>query len=100
MGHRKHAKARRRAKLAARLTRRPKYSPPREPGLPPADLLGEIATALNQAEAEGIPVELAHGAVITDHGYVLRLDDVKGQRWRARTRMLSEFPPSAGPDDD
>lgn len=87
-----HRKARRAAKLAARLTRHPKYAPPRQPGLPPADLLSEIATALNQAEAEGIPVELAHGAVITDWGFVLRLDDVKGQRWQARTKMLAEFP--------
>jgi hypothetical protein len=37
-------------------------------------------------------VQLAHGAVITDWGYVLRLDEVKGQRWRARTRLLAEFP--------
>lgn len=78
---------------------RPRYAPPREPGLPPADLLSEIATALNAAEVEGIPVELAHGAVITDWGYVLRLDAVKGQRWQARTRMLAEFPAPA-PDGD
>ena len=88
----KRRKNRRRARLAARLTRRPRYSPPREPGLPPADLLGEIATALNQAEAEGITVQLAYGAVITDWGFVLRLDHVKGQRWQARTKMLAEFP--------
>ena len=87
-----HRKARRRAKLAARLALRPAYVPPRQPGLPPADLLSEIATALNQAEAEGIPLELAHGAVITDWGYVLRLGTVLGQRWQARTRMLAEFP--------
>lgn len=38
-------------------------------------------------------IELAHGAVITDWGYVLRVDSVKGQRWQARTRLLSEFSP-------
>ena len=96
-----HRKARRRAKLAARLALRPAYVPPRQPGLPPAALLSEIADALNQAEAEGIPVELAHGAVITDWGYVLRLDTVKGQRWQARTKLLTEFkPPPAEPGED
>lgn len=99
MGHRKRSKGRRRAKLAVRLARRPGYSPPREPGLPPSDLLGEIATAFNQAEVEGIPVQLAHGAVITDWGFVLRLDDVKGQRWQARTKLLTEFTPPSGDDD-
>ena len=98
MGHRKRRNARRAAKLAGRLMRRPKYTAPRTPGLPPADLLSEIAHALNAAEVEGIPVELAHGAVITDWGYVLRLDDVKGQRWQARTRMLAEFPVPPGDD--
>jgi hypothetical protein len=88
-------KRRARAKLAARLALRPAYVPPRQPGLPPAALLSEIADALNQAEVEGIPVELAHGAVISDWGYVLRLDSVKGQRWQARTRMLAEFPAPA-----
>jgi hypothetical protein len=94
-------KARRRAKLAARLARHRKYSPPKQPGLPPAALLSEIADALNQAEVEGITVELAHGAVCTDWGFVLRLDDVKGQRWQARTKLLTEFkPPPAEPGED
>jgi hypothetical protein len=97
MGHRK-GKARRRAKLAVRLARRPGHSPPKQPGLPPAELLSEIATALNQAEVEGMIIQLAHGAVITDWGYVLRLDTVKGQRWQARTRMLAEFPVPPGDD--
>lgn len=88
----RHKARRRRAKLAARLARRPRYSPPQEPGLPPAALLSEIAAALNQAEIEGMVIQLAHGAVIADWGYVLRLDDVKGQRWQARTRLLAEFP--------
>jgi len=99
VGHRKRRKARRAAKLAERLMRRPKYTAPRQPGLPPADLLSEIATALNAAEVEGIPVQLAHGAVITDWGFVLRLDEVKGQRWQARTKLLTEFKPPPGDED-
>jgi hypothetical protein len=91
-------KTNRRARLAARLAGRGQKPREREPGLPPADLLSEIAASLNQADVEGVTVELAHGAVITDYGYVLRLDDVPGQRWRARTRMLSEFAVTDGED--
>ncbi len=94
----KRHKTRRRAKLAALVMRHPKGFPAPGLGLPPASLLGEIAVALNAAEIEGATVQLAHGAVITDYGYVLRLDDVPGQRWQARTRLLAEFavPPGDG----
>jgi len=59
-------------------------------------LLSAVADALNACEKAGILVQLAHGATITDQGYVLAPFDEDpghvGQRWVARTRMLTEFP--------
>ena len=92
------SRKRRRAKLVKLLARR---KPPADaPDLPPGELLNDIAYAMNMAEVSGAPVELAHGAVITDYGYVFRLGDVYGQRWQARTRVLTEFTPAPGHDDD
>jgi len=54
----------------------------------PARLLGEVADALNACERAGIMVRLAHGTVVTGHGYVLAVGDPRlGARWQARTRL-------------
>ena len=94
MSHRKR-KARRLAKILAR-----RKTSPSQTMLPPGELLNDIAYVLNMAEVSGAPVELAHGAVLTDFGYVFRVGDVYGQRWAARTRVLTEFPPAPPGDDD
>lgn len=56
-----------------------------------ASLLGAVADALNACESAGISVKLAHGAVITESGYVFGVgpDDAP---WAVRTRMLTPFP--------
>ena len=66
-----------------------------------AGLLSAVADALNACEKAGILVQLAHGATITDQGYVIAPFDEDpghlGQRWVARTRMLTEFPGAQPP---
>jgi hypothetical protein len=55
---------------------------------------------LNAAEHAGIPVTLAHGAVITPAGYVLPVGR-NGDVWAARTRDLLDFrAPDSHTDDD
>ena len=56
-----------------------------------ASLLAAVADALNAAENAGMSVKLAHGAVITEHGYVFPVgpDDAP---WAVRTRALTPFP--------
>jgi hypothetical protein len=52
----------------------------------PARLLGVVADALNQCERAGLVIRLAHGTVVTGHGYVLAVGDSRlGARWQART---------------
>ena len=54
----------------------------------PAALLGQVADALNACERAGLVIRLAHGTVVTGHGYVLAVGDPRlGARWQARTRM-------------
>jgi len=65
------------------------------PGAP--ELLSAAADALNALDAAGIPVTLAHGAVITDVGYVFALGGEPGP-WRVRSRMLAPFPFTPGDD--
>lgn len=51
-------------------------------------LLAAVADALNACERAGIAVDPAHGAVLTDHGYVLPAGDTRlGSRWTVRTRI-------------
>jgi hypothetical protein len=81
-------------------------------GLPPdsalsraPELLAAVALALNRCEQAGLPVQVAHGAVITDAGYVLRIvlprePGFAGDQWQVRTRQLTEFPADCGDDDD
>ena len=84
-------------------------SPPVLPARPPdpaalacaPELLGAVAGALNECERAGIPVQLAHGAVITDAGYVFAVlgkhgVNFPGESWVVRTRMLTEFPAPPG----
>jgi hypothetical protein len=63
----------------------------------PADpdrLLGQVADALNACERAGVTIRLAHGSVVTGHGYVLAVGEPRlGSRWQARTRL----PAPAGP---
>lgn len=50
-------------------------------------LLAAVADALNACERAGIAVQLEHGAVLTDHGYVLPLGDPGiGCLWAARMK--------------
>lgn len=86
----------RRAKLVKILARRKPATA--DPRLPPGELLGDIAYAMNQAEVSGAAIELTHDAVITDYGYVFRLGDEYGERWQARTKVLTEFPVPPGDD--
>lgn len=57
-------------------------------------LLSSAAAALAALEAAGITVRLAHGAVITEAGYVFRI----GGQWAARALTLTEFPAGTGDD--
>lgn len=57
----------------------------------PARLLGDVASALNRLERDGIAVDVAHGAILTPCGYVLPLGDSRlGSRWTVRTRIAPE----------
>lgn len=69
------------------------------------DLLARVALALNDCERAGLMVQVAHGAVISDAGYVLRIvlphePGFGGECWQVRTRMLTEFPVPDGDDLD
>jgi hypothetical protein len=101
----KPAAGKRAAKIAA--------SPPVAPRRPVTqaeldrapELLGRVAAALNDCDRAGIITRLAHGAVITDAGYVFRVAEpnelpVAGETWVVRTRKLTEFPPPEGDDHD
>ena len=65
----------------------------------PAVLLAGVATALNACEEAGILVKLAHGSVITASGYVFPLGELPGERYEARTRMLTQFPVPESDED-
>jgi hypothetical protein len=64
-------------------------------------LLSCIAAALNAFEHAGYTAKLAHGAVLTDVGYVLPVFPDAGERWAVRTMALTEFPvlPDSGDED-
>jgi len=93
-GHRKDRRGRRLAKAvhAPLPDRRRNGAEP-----PSARLLQSVAGALNACEAAGIIVQLAHGAVITDEGYVFAVG-AAGGRWAARSRTLTGFPAADGDD--
>jgi hypothetical protein len=62
----------------------------------PGRLLGQVADALNACERAGLVVQLAHGTVVTGHGYVLPVGDPRlGARWQARTLL-----PAPGSSDE
>jgi hypothetical protein len=59
-------------------------------------LLGDVARALKACEDAKLAVSLAHGAVISEAGYVFKI----GHGWEVRTRNLTEFGiPSADRDE-
>jgi hypothetical protein len=70
-----------------------------------ARLLTAVADALNACEAAGILAGLAHGALISNQGYVLPIGGgdvpLAGERWVVRTKTMTEFPvpPSFGDED-
>jgi hypothetical protein len=89
-------------------TARAVYSPPPEyrrdgSGRVAPRLLTAVADALNACDKAGILVQLAHGAAITNEGYVLAVGDgnvpMMGNRWVARTRALTPFSDQADDDD-
>jgi hypothetical protein len=90
-GDRKHRR-KRPAKAVSRPGRSTSLSHPDT-----ASLLAAVADALNAVENAGIGVRLAHGAVITEHGYVFPVgpDDAP---WAVRTRTLTPFPVPEGED--
>jgi hypothetical protein len=67
-----------------------------------AQLLSNVATALNECEKAGILPILAHNAVITEWGYVLYLpgphEYTVGELWKVRTRDL--MPPPEPANDE
>ena len=64
------------------------------------DLLAAVAAALNACEGRRITVKLAHGAVLTNAGYVLPVYPEAGKRFAVRTMALTEFSVQAGSDDE
>jgi hypothetical protein len=62
-----------------------------------AQLLAQVAEALNECHKAGLKVKLKYGSVCTREGYVLSVDD----GWVARTLVYTEFePPNDGMDDE
>ena len=63
-------------------------------------LLSAVADALNACERVQITVKLAHGAVLTNAGYVLPVYPEAGERFTVRTMALTEFSVQAGSEDE
>lgn len=67
-------------------------------------LLSSLAASLNDLEAAGIRVQFAHGAVITDYGFVFgNPDDLLGRvRWESRDKVPHSggFPLSGSGEDE
>jgi hypothetical protein len=63
-------------------------------------LLSAVAAALNACERTRITVKLAHGAVLTNVGYVLAVFPEAGERFAVRTMALTEFPVQADSSDE
>lgn len=94
-------------KQAARLASAPPVTQaaPRPALARAPELLAGLASALNALEEAGLRVKFAHGAALTDAGFVFRLAlggerGPDGETWQARTRMLTEFPVPDGDDFD
>lgn len=62
-----------------------------------AALLERLARALDACGEAGVCVKLKHGAVYTEYGYVLPLDD---GRWVARSLTWDPLSPAGGDPDD
>jgi hypothetical protein len=63
-------------------------------------LLSAVADALNACERNRITVKLAHGAVLSNVGYILPVYPDAGERYAVRTMALTEFPVAGGEDED
>lgn len=61
-----------------------------------AQLLGQLAEALNECQRAGMRVRLKHDTVYTREGYVLAVSD----GWVARTLVYTEFEPVDEDNDD
>lgn len=62
-----------------------------------AQLLSQVADALNECHRAGLKVKLKYGSVCTREGYVMAVDD----GWVARTLVYTEFEPvNDDPDDE
>ena len=55
-------------------------------------LLHKLAESMNALEDVGISVTLANDAVITDHGYVFKIDTGDVETWEPRSRLVAPFP--------
>lgn len=76
---------------------------PRKPGAPEvsvlaAELLQDVAVALNALENFCRSVKLRHDAVVTEYGYVLPFGETPAV-WEIRTRLLDGFPVSPADDE-
>jgi hypothetical protein len=60
-------------------------------------LLSTVADALTACEKAGIAVKFRHGAVWSEHGYVIQIGE---KTWAARTRAYAPFPVAPGDEDD
>ena len=63
-------------------------------------LLSAVADALNACERNRITVKLAHGAVLSNVGYILPVFPDAGERYAVRTMALTEFSVQDGSEDD
>lgn len=63
-----------------------------------AGLLADAAAALNALTAAGVQVRLAHGALITEWGYVFRISRLP-EPWAVRSRELLAMAPASFDDD-
>lgn len=60
--------------------------------------LGHVAQAFNDLQSFGVHVSAAHGAILTDHGFLIQ--DADGQ-WGARMKIVDpQMVPRGDPDDD
>ena len=60
--------------------------------------LGHVALAFNNLQAFGVRVSVAHGAILTDYGFLLQDED---GTWGVRMKITDpDMIPRGDPDDD
>jgi hypothetical protein len=92
----KKRRSKRTGKSIARALQAPKRDVRYSEGSSVPALLQRAAGALNYIESASVRVRLAHGALITDYGYVFWVDG----RWVVRDLQLAEPDTMAGDDDE